>query len=323
MASHIPYVARRGPGLAFRRRVPLRARTVYGKSFFAFSLRTHVMSEARRRATIGTRFTDDLIGLIEACGADMLEDRQIDAVIDTLMRVEIETVEALREDAGPRSADAATTAVRVHEATRETLRAARCAALNCNDCQAVHAPLERSFARLGIAPAAAGDGWQRIGRRAARVLIEVAGENIRREQGIYASDSRLDAAQSALVTAQAMPVLPAPPVEPVPAPASVTHSPNDTAMAPPPPARSSTPESPETPPASCRARKTSVTTPAPRPDVEARRAGTGPARRPGIVRRAGTADDPFAVNIAELDDESPFSDWFAAAVTVNREQAPG
>ena len=123
----------------------------------------------------------------------MLEERQMDAVIDTLMRVEVETVEALREAAGPRGADAVAAAVRMHQATRETLRAA----LVYNDYAAVEAPLERSFARLGIAIEREGETWRRLGRRAARALLEVADENIRREQGVYRDDVRLAAALDA------------------------------------------------------------------------------------------------------------------------------
>ncbi|MFP4045019.1 MAG: DUF6538 domain-containing protein, partial [Rhodosalinus sp.] len=65
MAAHGTYLLRRGATLVFRRRVPACAAPFYRKSFFAFSLRTHVLSEARRRAAIAARFTDDLIGLIE------------------------------------------------------------------------------------------------------------------------------------------------------------------------------------------------------------------------------------------------------------------
>ncbi len=142
MASHTSYVIRRGSDLAVRRGSPLAARTFHAAAFFAYSPRTHVRSEGRGRAAIAARIADDLIGPSEACGADMPEDRQIDAVIDTLVRARIETVEALREIAGPRAA-----ATRVHEPPGETRRAA----LVHEDDRAVHAPLERSFARPGIA----------------------------------------------------------------------------------------------------------------------------------------------------------------------------
>ena len=317
MASHIPYVIRRGAGLAFRRRVPVPARTFYAKSFFAFSLRTHVVSEARRRAAMAARFTDDLIGLAEACGADMLEDRQIDTVIDALMRAEIETVEALREQDGPRSAEAATAAIRAHEAIRETLRAA----LVYNDYQAVHAPLEHTFARLGIAPPEADGDWRRIGRRAARALMEVAGENIRREQGIYVCDARLSARPDAMDEAGPMRqavTLPAPPAGQLPAQVKSTL-----------PARPTSAPERETP---APERLKAVAAPDPAGDEPAKcrrvaphdRAGAvRPAPHAKVVRRAGTAEDPFAVDVAELDPDSPFSDWFAAAICAKREQLPG
>src|SRR5690554_3274991 len=116
MAAHTTYIIRRGATLVFRRRVPKSVQKFYKKSFFVISLRTHVLSEARRRAAIAARFTDDLIGLIEMCGADMLEEQKIDAVVDDLMRFEVAASEALRETCGPRGADAVTATIRMHEA---------------------------------------------------------------------------------------------------------------------------------------------------------------------------------------------------------------
>jgi hypothetical protein len=97
MAAHTTYVIRRGATLVFRRWVPALAKNFYAKPFFYFSLRTHFLSEARRRAAVAARFTDDLIGLIEMCGADMLDDRQLDGMVDDLMRFEVAASEALCE----------------------------------------------------------------------------------------------------------------------------------------------------------------------------------------------------------------------------------
>jgi hypothetical protein len=187
MVAHPTYIIRRATTLVFRRRVPLLAQTFYKKTFFSFSLRTHLISEARRRAAIAARFTDDLIGLIEMCGADMLNERQLDIVVDDLMRFEVATSEALRETCGPRGPEAVVAAVRLHESTRETMRAA----LVYNDYEAVSVPLDRTLSRLGIPVEPAGEDWSRCARRAARALIEVADENIQREQGIYRADARL------------------------------------------------------------------------------------------------------------------------------------
>jgi hypothetical protein len=84
MAAPGTFILRRGSTLVFRRRAPACVACVYQKKFFAFSLRTHLISEARRRAALAARFTDDLIGLIEACGAGMLDERNMDAVVDDL-----------------------------------------------------------------------------------------------------------------------------------------------------------------------------------------------------------------------------------------------
>lgn len=80
------YVLRQGATLVFRRRVPKTAAKNYRKTFFTISPRMHLISEARLRGAIATRFTDDLIGLIEACGADMLGERDIEAAVDDAMR---------------------------------------------------------------------------------------------------------------------------------------------------------------------------------------------------------------------------------------------
>ena len=192
-AAHPSYLIRRGATLVFRRRVPGSLEKICRKSFWAVSLRTHLLAEGRRRAAIAARFTDDLIGLVEAVGADMLEERHMDGVIDALIRMEIDLAEALRESAGPRTPDAVTAAIRVHEATRETLRAA----LVYNDYAAVEAPVARTLARLGLELDRTDESWPRLARRAARALCEVAEENIRREQGVYASDAHLPAALAA------------------------------------------------------------------------------------------------------------------------------
>ncbi|WP_108484350.1 DUF6538 domain-containing protein [Oceaniglobus ichthyenteri] len=157
MAAHPTYIIRRGTTLVFRRRVPAVAKNFYAKSFFCFSLRTHFISEARRRAAIAARFIVDLIGMIEMCGADMLNEQQLDSMVDDLMRFEVATSEALRETCGPRGPEAVTAAIRLHEATRETMRVA----LIYNDYEAVSAPLERTLGRLGVPVEPGSEDWLR------------------------------------------------------------------------------------------------------------------------------------------------------------------
>jgi hypothetical protein len=65
------------------------------------------------------------------------------------------------------------------------------AALVYNDYDAIAAPLGRTLHRLGLPLETASENWSRAARRAARTLIEVADENILREQGIYRTDARL------------------------------------------------------------------------------------------------------------------------------------
>lgn len=318
MAAPGTFILRRGSTLVFRRRAPACVARVYQKKFFAFSLRTHLISEARRRAALAARFTDDLIGLIEACGAGMLDERNMDAVVDDLMRFEIEAAEELREISGPRSPDAVTAAIRLHEATRDTLRAA----LVYGDYGALHAPIERTIARLGVDLTPGCDGFQRLARRAARGLLEVTEENIRREHGIYVADARLAGAlatsvpQPAMVAAHPLPVLPAVPMGdgppallspasmPVPCPPPAQHAPR-------PATRATQPAAPVAMPVEGR---TNASFPGEKCVVEP------PVAAP---RLAGTREDRFFVDVNALTPESPISDWFAAAITEKRTESPG
>ncbi|MGP1357359.1 DUF6538 domain-containing protein [Roseicyclus sp.] len=68
LAAQGIHILRRGATLVFRRRVPASLARVRKQSVFAFSLRTHVLSEGRRRAAFAARCTDDLIGWVEAFG---------------------------------------------------------------------------------------------------------------------------------------------------------------------------------------------------------------------------------------------------------------
>ena len=343
MAAHIPYVIRRDATLVFRRRVPTPVRKIYRKSFFGFSLRTHVVSEARRKAGIASRFIDDLIGLIEVCGADMLDERDMDAVVDDLMRFDLEAAEAVRETCGPRSTEAVAAAIRIHEATRDSLRAA----LVYNAYDAIHAPVERTLYRLGIDTDPGDDGYLRLARRCARALIEVADENIRREQGIYMQDTRIAGSaggQHATIfaTSRNLPSLPNHPDQfparvgdaetavSMSAPASRFARPSASAR----PAPSDFDEPSSRQDKACAAhharpkdevRSSSSAAPTPAPACEKTATTHIPDKPPAhvpVIRRAGTPDDPYAVDITMLDGNSPFSDWFAAAVTQKREDTP-
>jgi hypothetical protein len=317
MAAPGTYIIRRGATLVFRRRVPARLAKIYPKSFFAFSLRTHLVSEARRRAAVAARFTDDLIGLIEVCGADMRDQRDMDGVVDDLMRFEVEATEAVRESCGPRSAEEVAAAIRIHEATRDTLRAA----LIYNDYGAVHAPLERTLSRLGLAIEPGTDGYRRLARRCARALVDVADENIRRENGVYlgslAGMRLTDTSPHGLVfgTSRQIPLPPAPrptaviandPVTPLSEPSIDTQPKCATAV----------PQEVRSAPG----RSSDQAVPAQKAGKPA--ASAMPETQP-IVRRAGIPGNPFHVDVSLLDENSPFSDWFAAAITDKREDNPG
>ncbi|WP_323037206.1 hypothetical protein [Pararhodobacter sp.] len=93
----------------------------------------------------------------------MLDDRHLDGMVDDLMRFEVATSEALRENCGPLGPETVTAAIRLHEATRETMRAA----LVYNDFQSVTEPLTKTLDRLGLPVAPGSEDWLRAARRAA------------------------------------------------------------------------------------------------------------------------------------------------------------
>ncbi len=319
MAAPGTYIIRRGATLVFRRRVPASLAKIYCKSFFVFSLRTHLVSEARRRAAIAARFTEDLIGLVEACGADMLDERDMIRVVDDLMRFEVEAEEAVRELGGPRSAESVEMAIRFHEATRDTLRAA----LVYNEYAAVHAPLERALSRLGLTIGPKADGFQKLARRCTRALIEVSDENIRRENGVYLCDAG-DAGRRNQTPSQSLPIpgqlsLPPRPCElkaQMPASSSADAPAGDLPV----PACAANV-------ISSAARPASLDVSIPPTAVVLESAPAEPARTPApapqdVIRTAGIPGDPFWVDVNLLDGNSPFSDWFAAAITDKREGNP-
>ncbi|SDX94446.1 tyrosine-type recombinase/integrase [Allgaiera indica] len=324
MTAHPSYIIRRGTTLVFRRRVPAVAKNFYSKSFFSFSLRTHFISEARRRAAVAARFTDDLIGLIEMCGADMLDERQLDCMVDDLMRFEVAATEALRETCGPRGPEAVTAAVRLHEATRETMRAA----LVYNDYEAVSAPLGRTINRLGLPVEPGSADWLRAARRAARALIEVADENINREQGIYRADSRL-ASTIGCAPRQAGYVLPPivqhglPPAPPASSfAAQASRSPGEATAQ---PDRGLSPNEPfhedlAAPTEQEAAAKVQAALAPERPPTRRH----APDRAPVPSHAApGAQAEPSAASDTPLSAQKRFSDWFNDAIDLKREEKPG
>lgn len=236
----------------------------------------------------------------------MLNERQLDSMVDDLMRFEVATSEALRETCGPRGPEAVTAAIRLHEATRETMRAA----LVYNDYNAVTAPLGRTLDRLGIPLEKDSENWSRAARRAARALIEVADENIHREQGIYRADTRLassiattpSAGASATPVAATVPPLPVPCLQQYP-----DHPVRQDAVAHPDPVSASVPEA------------TAPTAGAATSDT-CRTSREIKQERPLSGRDIchSPADTDFTLTA-----ESRFSAWFDNAMDLKREENPG
>lgn len=206
------------------------------------------------------------------------------------------------------------------------------AALIYNDYEAVSAPLERTLGRLGIPVQPGSEGWLRAARRAARALIEVADENIHREQGIYRMDDRLVSmshpakGQADLTAMIALPpVLPPPPAQLA---AHASHaapgpmqSPQETS---PMPTASLAPTGAKCPPDQSSARQ-------PTPAIQDHEAAVI-ASRPNDADNIEKTRQPIQyINAASFDDESKgsltaesrFSAWFDDAMDRKREENPG
>ncbi len=125
----------------------------------------------------------------DEAGPDVVKAEQIERVVLDLMRFEIEAAETLRELGPRRSPSEIAARLDLERATEAALRRA----LALQDDAPVAAHLRAALARAGLQVPEDGDDWRRLARRAARGLLEVNAENMRREQGVYLDDRRLQA----------------------------------------------------------------------------------------------------------------------------------
>lgn len=190
-----PHLEIRKTGYFWRRRLP-RSRRDRGamppadpekgnaapskKSFLCFSLRTHVLRDAKILARRLTEMSD----LVFAADAEMTMAIALKTqvwMLESLARFEIEAFERTRAVASPRSPEAAALGLRREEALQNTLRQA----LWLGDREVACQPLRHVAAQLGIALDEGDEDWPALAYETTKVLLDVSQERARRQQGLY------------------------------------------------------------------------------------------------------------------------------------------
>lgn len=190
-----PHLEIRKSGYFWRRRLPrsLRDRVTMPsadpdqevfipskKSFLCFSLRVHLLSDAKILARRLTEMSDLVFAADAETSMAIAPETQI-WMLESLARFEIEAFERARAVAGPRSAKAAALGLRREEALQATLRQA----LWLGDREVARHPLQHVAAHLGIEIDEADEDWAALAYEATKVLLDVSQERTRRLQGLY------------------------------------------------------------------------------------------------------------------------------------------
>ncbi|WP_417274969.1 DUF6538 domain-containing protein [Celeribacter halophilus] len=152
----------------------------FKKSFLCFSLRTHVLRDAKILARRLTEMSDLVFAADAEVRMAITPDIQI-RMLESLARFEIEAFERTRSMAAPRSPEAAVQDLRREEALQMTLRQA----IYLNDREVAQRPLQHVAAHLGIELNMGDEDWCALAYEATKVLLDVSLERSRRQQGIY------------------------------------------------------------------------------------------------------------------------------------------
>ncbi|WP_370286237.1 DUF6538 domain-containing protein [Pseudooceanicola nanhaiensis] len=180
-----PHLEHRSSGYAWRRRVPrdlrrLRAGKPLERNFFCFSLRTHVLRDAK---ILGARLTSmsDQIFAAAAEKTMTIAPEMTTTLLTGLARFEIEAFERSRALAGPRCPEVAALDLQREAALQETLRRA----IYLGDREAARLPLRNVAAHLGLQLDESDQDWTALAYEATKVLLDVSTERARRRQGLY------------------------------------------------------------------------------------------------------------------------------------------
>ncbi|TMV14583.1 DUF6538 domain-containing protein [Arenibacterium halophilum] len=179
------HLEHRPAGYAWRRRVPrsLGAPTPskpLEREFFCFSLRTHVLRDAKILSARLTALSDKVF----AAAAEKtmtIAPEMTNSLLTGLARFEIEAFERSRALAGSRSPEVAALDLEREAALQDTLRRA----IYLGDREVARAPLRNVAALLGLALDEADQDWTALAYEATRVLLDVSAERARRQQGIF------------------------------------------------------------------------------------------------------------------------------------------
>jgi len=182
----LTHVYRRGAVYWWRRRVPRALVPIFGRPELRFSLSTHIRRDAAHRAARLRVATDVAFGEVEQAVVDglRLTPLGMKAIVDELVRGELEAAERERALAPPRTPAEADAAVAAAEQARAAVQHAL--ALRRHDVFAP--PLDAALARSGAPLDPASDDYRLLLRLAGRALVEVHRVNGRREQGRYEED---------------------------------------------------------------------------------------------------------------------------------------
>ncbi|MFZ7093993.1 tyrosine-type recombinase/integrase [Primorskyibacter sp. 2E233] len=193
------YLERRGQLFYWRRRWPLVApagcpKFFFRKKFLLFPLRTDVPRDAEAMA----RRLTDLTDLAFAACAEKtmsISNAEMEMLLVSLCRFQIEAADLAREVAPARSLEAAEYEQACAEAALGTLRQA----ILLRDREIANAPLRMTADRLGVALDEADPDYARLAMRALEAMIEAGEENMRRDRGTPGGTKRyLSAAQAAM-----------------------------------------------------------------------------------------------------------------------------
>ncbi|MBI1492434.1 tyrosine-type recombinase/integrase [Halocynthiibacter styelae] len=197
MALKQPHLELRPTGFFWRRRVPAHAKMRFIPAFFCFPLKTQVIREA---AVVARRLTaiSDICFYAEI---DMSPDIMTN-ILTTYASLEIEASDRLRALTGPRSRQAAETALAVEAASRAALHDA---IFLCDKSPALD-PIRVTAQHLGITLDEKEEDFFVLADKMLRLLIELSDEKDRRARGVF-SDTQ-PYLQMALQVPQPIPAAP-------------------------------------------------------------------------------------------------------------------
>ncbi len=180
------HVYRRGAAYWWRRRIPIALVDFFPARELRVSLRTHLRRDAAHRAARLRLATDVAFDELERCAVlgMRLTPQGMKAIVDELVRGELEFAERARALMPPRTPEDVAAAV----AEEERRKAAVERSLALCQYDAALAPLAAALARAGAPVAPESDDYRLLLRLAARGLAQVHRVNAQREQGIYEED---------------------------------------------------------------------------------------------------------------------------------------